>query len=274
MDNARDSNNIFKSLDLFFVNTLGLPVNSGMIFHVILLVLLFILAISATLHSSGQIIELHSFYCCTFSYRYMGCIRIHLFQSYSSGCCRCIVWYIAGKNRYILNITLTSVMVMLIGYSANAIIVIRSSANTPLNENNPSNPYNLLYFLNREQYGQRPLFKGPYYNAPVLEYKDGKARYSFVNGKYKVTSHDLERVYDERFMTLFPRMWSDQSDHEQVYKEWSKMKGVPVQVTDQNGKKKIVRKPTFIENLRFMISYQIRLYVFQVFHVELLGQTE
>ena len=84
-------------------------------------------------------------------------------------------------------------MVILIGYSSNAIIVIRSSANTPLNENNPSNPFNLLYFLNREQYGQRPLFKGPYYNAPVIDYKDGKPKYALEDGKYIITGHNLER---------------------------------------------------------------------------------
>ena len=67
----------------------------------------------------------------------------------------------AGKNRVTLNTLLTAIMVILIGYSANAIIIIRSTADTPLNENNPSNPFNLLYFLNREQYGERPLFSGP-----------------------------------------------------------------------------------------------------------------
>ena len=59
-------------------------------------------------------------------------------------------------------------MVILIGFSSNAIIVIRASANPPLNENNPTDPFNLLYFLNREQYGDRPLFKGQYFNAPVI----------------------------------------------------------------------------------------------------------
>ena len=158
---------------------------------------------------------------------------------------------------------LTAVMAILIGFSANAIIFIRASANTPLNENNPSNPNNFLYFINREQYGQRPLFKGPYFNAPVLEYKDGKARYSVVDGKYKITSHDVERVYDERFLTIFPRMWSDQSDHQQAYHEWAGMKGIPIQVTDQSGQKKIIRKPTFIENLKFMMNYQINYMYFR-----------
>src|SRR5674536_199447 len=135
--------------------------------------------------------------------------------------------------------------VILIGYSANAIIVIRSSANTPLNENNPSNPFNLLYFLNREQYGERPLFRGQYYNAPVTDYIDGKAKYALEDGKYIITGHNLERVYDPRFITIFPRMWSDQSDHEEVYKQWGRVKGTPIQVTDQNGEKTVLKRQTF-----------------------------
>ena len=83
-----------------------------------------------------------------------------------------ITWYITTKYRVVLNTLLTAVVVILIGYSTIAIIMIRATANTPLNENNPSNPVNLLYYINREQYGQRPLVKGAYYNAPVLEYKE------------------------------------------------------------------------------------------------------
>ena len=172
---------------------------------------------------------------------------------------------IAEKNRVLLNTLLTAVMVILIGYSSNAIIVIRASANTPLNENHPENPFSLLYFLNREQYGQRPLFTGPYFNAPVIDYKDGKPKYALENGKYIISAHNLEREYDPRFITLFPRMWSDQSDHESIYQEWGKIKGIPIQVTDQSGEKKVVRKPTFSENLRFMFSYQFGYMYFRYF---------
>jgi len=171
----------------------------------------------------------------------------------------------AGKSRTTLNTLLTAVMVILIGYSAEAIIVIRSSTNTPLNENNPSNPFNLLYFLNREQYGERPLFKGQYYNAPVTDYVDGKPKYALDNGKYIITGHNLERVYDPRFITIFPRMWSDQSDHQEVYEEWGRVKGTPIQVTDQSGEKKVLKKPTFSENLRFMFSYQFGYMYFRYF---------
>lgn len=178
----------------------------------------------------------------------------------------------AGTKKVALNTLLTAIMVILIGYSANAIIVIRSSAGTPLNENNPSNPFNLLYFLNREQYGERPLFTGPYYNAPVTDYKDGKAKYTLENGKYIITGHNLERIYDPRFMTIFPRMWSDQSDHQEVYQQWGQVKGVPIQVTDQQGEKKVLKRPTFSENLRFMFSYQFGYMYFRYFMWNFVGK--
>jgi hypothetical protein len=251
--------------DLFFVNTLGLPVNSGMLFHIILVAVLFILGIRATLKSEGQVktaVLSGAALIMSGVWVISGSGFLNLLAMAAVGG---FVWYITEKNRYILNMILTSFMVILIGYSATAIIVIRSSANTPLDENNPENPPNLLYFLNREQYGSRPLFKGPYFNAPVTEYKDGKAKYSVVDGKYKVTSHDLEKIYDERFVTVFPRMWSDAPDHESVYKDWTQMKGTPIQITDQNGDKKVVRKPTFGENLKFFFSYQLDYMYFRYF---------
>ncbi len=161
--------------------------------------------------------------------------------------------------------TLTALLVILIGYSSTAIIMIRADANPPLNENNPSDPFNLLYYLNREQYGERPLFRGAYYNAPVIDYKDGKPVYVLENGKYIITHRNLERIYDERFITLFPRMWSEQEEHDQIYKDWGGSKGTPVSVTDQSGKKTIIKKPTFGENMRFMFSYQFGYMYFRYF---------
>jgi hypothetical protein len=256
---------ISSRFDLFFVNSLGLPVNSGMIVHIALVILFFILAIRSTLNNSNaKRIALFSFGALFLSGIWVlsGSPVLNLLML---GVLAGAVWYVSGKSKLILNTALTAIVVILIGYSSNAIIVIRSAANTPLNENNPSNPFNLLYFLNREQYGSRPLFKGQYFNAPVTAYKDGKPHYNAVNGKYVITSRDLEREYDPRFVTIFPRMWSDAPDHAQAYQEWSKMRGTPIQITDQNGEKKVVRKPTFKDNLRFMFSYQLDYMYFRYF---------
>lgn len=256
---------ISSKFDLFFVNTFKLPVNSGMLFHVLLVILFFILAIRSTLLSySREKTTIFAVLALLLSGVWViseSVILNLIILSAVSG----VVWYFSEKNKVVLNTILTVMAVILIGYSSNAIIVIRSAANTPLNENDPENPFSLLYFLNREQYGQRPLFRGPYFNAPVTAYKDGKAQYNVAGGKYIITSHDIVRQYDPRFVTVFPRMWSDQSDHAPAYQEWSKMKGIPIQVTDQSGEKKIVRKPTFFENLRFMFSYQIDYMYFRYF---------
>ena len=256
---------ISSKFDLFFVNTLGLPHNTGMMAHVLIIVLLFILAVRSVLTSSNYIrtaiLAIAALFF-TGIWVISGSAVLNVLVLILIGGS---VWYIAGKSRTVLSTILTAIMVVLIGYSSNAIIVIRSSANTPLNENNPANPFNLLYFLNREQYGERPLFRGAYYNAPVLDYKDGKAKYSLENEKYIITSHNLERIYDERFITLFPRMWSDQSDHREVYEEWGKVKGTPIPVTDQSGEKSVIKKPKFSENLRFMFSYQFGYMYFRYF---------
>jgi hypothetical protein len=244
------------SFDRFFVNTLGLPVNSGMIFHILLVAVLLVFAIRMSFLSENKT-KIGVFAIAALFFTGIWVVSESSFLNLLILVCLSgFAWYIADKNKVALNTALTVILVILIGYSSNAIIVIRASAGTPLNENNPSNPNNLLYFLNREQYGQRPLFKGPVYNAPVVDYVDGKNKYTIENGKYIVTGRDPERVYDPRFVTLFPRMWSDQSDHKAVYEEWGDVKGIPIQVTDQDGNKQIIKKPTFIENMRFMLSYQ------------------
>ncbi len=251
--------------ELLFVNSFGLPRNSGMIFHAILIITFFVLAIRSTLISDNKIKNASlsaGAFITTGIWVISGSAFLNLLVLAAvSG----IVWFIAGKSRRILNTALTAVTVILIGYSSLAIIVIRSSANTPLNENSPDNPFSLLYFLNREQYGQRPLFYGQYYNAPVIDYTNGKPKYALEDGKYVITNRTLERIYDERFLTLFPRMWSDQSDHIPVYEEWGKVRGTPVQITDQSGEKQVLKRPTFGENLRFMFSYQYGYMYFRYF---------
>jgi MFS family permease len=263
---------ISSKFDWFFANTLHLPSNSGMIIHIILVAALYIFAVKFSFTSENRVKNAVLAIAALFftgiwvisGSSVLNIIALVLISG--------TIWYIAGKSRTTLNTLLTVIMVILIGYSANAIIVIRSSANTPLNENNPSNPFNLLYFLNREQYGERPLFKGPYYNAPVTDYVDGKPKYALENGKYIITGHNLERVYDPRFITVFPRMWSDQPDHQNVYQEWGKVKGTPIQVTDQNGEKKVLKKPTFSENLRFMQTYQFGFMYFRYFMWNFVGK--
>lgn len=263
---------ISMKFDIFFVNTLGLPPNSGMVFYALLLAVAVALAVKYSYESSDSAKNAGFSIAALFLagiwvVSHSAILNILVLIVVGS-----VIWYISSKNRVILNTIMTSVAVILIGYSANAIIVIRSVANPPLNENNPSNPVNLLYFINREQYGSRPLFKGHYYNAPVLDYEDGRPKYSLEDGKYKVTSHELVQIYDPRFITFFPRMWSNQEDHPAVYEMWGKVRGTPVQVTTPDGEKRIIRKPTFGENLRFMFSYQFGYMYFRYFMWNFVGR--
>lgn len=165
--------------------------------------------------------------------------------------------YTRKHNRVIGNTILIMLAVMLIGYSSYTIIVIRSSANPPMNQNNPGKLNNLLYYLSRKQYGETPLFTGPYYNAQIIDVKQGAPIYAALNGKYEEVGHYPKYVYDPDFTTVFPRMYSDESRHVQGYKYWGHIKGIPIRRTDAQGKTVTVYKPTFGENLRYFFNYQV-----------------
>lgn len=201
--------------ELFFVNTIGLPFNSGTIIYFVLLV-------------------------------------------------TAIIWglyYTGRKGKPVWNAVILGITFIIVGYSSFFLLVIRSNADTPIDENNPENAMYLLAYLNREQYGDWPLLKGQYYNAPVIDRKDGNPVYTKDNntGKYIITDkrEKVIPVYDPRFTTIFPRMW-DQSEprFEAEYIKWGNVKGVPVEV--QYGEKiETLNVPTFSENLAFFWNYQL-----------------
>ncbi|HRY99336.1 MAG TPA: DUF2723 domain-containing protein, partial [Bacteroidales bacterium] len=159
---------------------------------------------------------------------------------------------------------------LLIGYSSFFLLIIRSNANPPIDENNPENAIGLLAYLNREQYGSTPLFKGPYFNAPVIDREDGKPLYTKdkESGRYIITDtrEGTIPVYDPRFTTIFPRMWNNQaSSYARNYKEWSKMQGRPVSITGPDGSTQTESVPTFRENLRYFWRYQLDYMYFRYF---------
>ncbi len=177
-----------------------------------------------------------------------------------------IVWglrYTAQKVKPILNTIILCFTVILIGYSSFIILVIRSQANPPMDENNPENAVNLLSYLNREQYGTWPIMYGQYYSAPTVDEEDGSPVYvrDDKKGRYEVWDDrkGAIRIYDKDFCTIFPRMWSDQPQHVAGYRRWTnpknfKHKTVRDPSTGKNVSKEI---PTFVENLKFFFKYQI-----------------
>ncbi|WP_423130001.1 protein O-mannosyl-transferase family [Gaoshiqia sp. Z1-71] len=170
------------------------------------------------------------------------------------------IYFTIKKKLVLWNTVLVSLMVILIGYSSFAMIVIRSSANTPMDQNSPDNVFSLLGYLNREQYGDRPLVFGQYYNTPLdskTPYVKSKPYYIQKDGKYVVADMRQKPNYDSRFTTVFPRMWSRQDDHIRDYKSWAGIKGKPVRITGDEGKPEVIEMPTFGENLTFFMRYQV-----------------
>lgn len=170
--------------------------------------------------------------------------------------------YTQKHKKVIANTIILCFTFLIIGYSSFMMLVIRSNANTPINENTPKDALGLAAYLAREQYGDWPLLKGPYYNAPVIDAKDGNPVYNkdHETGKYVITNPRtaLIPVYDPEFTTIFPRMHSGREEsHVSAYKQWGKVKGVPIKFTGSDGKTEIIEKPTFGENLRFFFSYQV-----------------
>ncbi len=166
-----------------------------------------------------------------------------------------IIWgliYTKKHKKVILNTIILGFIFILIGYSSFFLLIIRSNANTPIDENNPEDAISLLAYLNREQYGDWPLLHGQYYNAPLVDRKDGNPVYikDKEKGKY-VISDDRKNtipVYDSRYETIFPRMWSStETIYVDDYKRWAGIKRDP-------DNKHI---PTFGENLRFFFKYQL-----------------
>jgi len=170
------------------------------------------------------------------------------------------IHYTMKKKMVFWNTILVSLTVIMIGYSSFAMIVIRSSANTPMDQNSPDNVFSLLGYLNREQYGDRPLVFGPYYNTPLDSnnpYVNDKPYYIQKDGKYVVADMRQKPNYDSRYTTVFPRMWSRQSDHIEDYKNWGQISGKAATYTDEEGQTQTLQLPTFGENLRFFIAYQV-----------------
>jgi hypothetical protein len=174
------------------------------------------------------------------------------------------IWITGVKRKVIANTVFLIVAMLLFGYGSYATIIIRASANTPLNEGNPANVFDFLSYVNREQYGDRPLLFGQYFSAPVIKYQKGAPTFIKENGKYVIADRKTVAVYDKRFTTFFPRMYSKDSEHISVYKQWTNFIGKPLTV--KNGGEQVVAYcPSFGENVLFFLRYQLGYMYFRYF---------
>ena len=168
------------------------------------------------------------------------------------------ILYTQKKGLVIANTVLTIVAVIIIGYSSFAMVVIRSSADPPMDQNNPEHVFNLLSYLNREQYGERPLVHGAAYNAPLASREQGKAVYEKVGDRYEVVDYKAKLEYDDRFVTLFPRMWSgNDPQHAQDYENWVDINGRTVSIQMGNGQTERRTIPSFGDHMAFFFKYQV-----------------
>ena len=262
--------------ELFFVNTLGMPFNTGEIIYIVLLVATVIWAIYESYQHKHLLRENISFIAA------IGMLGIPFYgYGWSAFIIGVIVlallWLVVnGKFKFLpaitarmKNTTLLCLLMLMIGYSTYALIVIRSSANPPMDQNSPEDIFTLGKYLSRDQYGDRPLFYGQSYNSQVALQVDGNmcrpvATEGAPEYQRKEKASDLEkdsyfvvgrkREYKYAQNMFFPRMYS--SAHTQAYESW--MGGVDGYEVpyDRCGEPITVKMPTQLENLRFFISYQ------------------
>ena len=189
--------------DLFFVNVLGLPFNTGAAFFMIVL-----LAV-----------------------------------------CFWGLFHTMKRQQVVANTLLLCFTVIVIGFSIFSVVIIRSSAKTPTNEYQPDNPFTLIRYLAREQYGSTPLIYGQYFDAP---YDVVTPKYwTPIGDKYVHADSPGELKYPAEGKMFFPRMWAG-SDQRYIdfYESYMDGKGTPVEGAEH-------LKPTFGTNMKFFLDYQL-----------------
>ena len=263
--------------ELLFVNTLNMPFNTGVIVYIALLVGIVLWSIWETIKQKSRIRMILSYLLS------VGMLGIPFYgHGWTSILFGVVVlallfvvlrWKRGGKDfvsARLMNTSLLCMLMIMIGYSSYAVIVIRSSANTPMDQNSPEDIFTLGTYLSREQYGDRPLFYGPAYTSQVQLKPDGnycipvsKKGAPVYQRKEKQTPDEPDRYEIQRYSTeyvyqqnmFFPRMYSEA--HSGAYESW--MGGVKgtVKTYERCGEMVQVKTPTQLENLRFFLSYQV-----------------
>ena len=271
--------------ELLFVNSMGLPFNTGVIVYIIILAASIIRGVYESYTEASR---------ARMNISFMLTIALLGIPFYGHGASSIIIGiivlaalglYLFAKNlnkKYqisarSMNTALLCTMMIMVGYSSYALIVIRSTANTPMDQNSPEDIFTLGEYLGREQYGTRPLFYGQAYSSKVaLEVKDGYCIPVEANSTTKYirkekTSPDEKDSYVEvpgrveyqyAQNMLFPRMYS--SAHIPQYKGWVDIKGYDVPY-DECGNAIMVNIPTQWENIKFFFRYQLNFMYWRYF---------
>ena len=266
--------------ELLFVNTLGCPFNTGEIIYIVLLVAIVIWAIYESYVDKSFKRQNISFVLSvgmlgipfrgmTWGAAILGLVilaAIYFGLNYRKKIGKELVPVVTARFK---NTALLCMLMLMIGYSSYAVIVIRSAANPPMDQNSPEDVFTLGSYLSRDQYGDSPLLYGQAYTSQVAydvdgnmcvpKHKEGAAIWQRKEkasegekDSYFVVSHKDKIIYAQNM--LFPRMHS--SAHAGAYENW--MGGVEgAQVPyDRCGEPVMVKMPTQMENIRFFLSYQ------------------
>ena len=254
--------------ELFFVNTLGMPFNTGVIVYIILLVASFVWALWETYQSNHTKRENMAFLT---AFGLLGVPFVgYGWSAFFTGIViLAILFFVLNMKRgkqqvsviptRLKNTALLCMLMLMIGFSSYALIVIRSTANPPMDQNSPEDIFTLGNYLSRQQYGQYPLLYGQAFTSEPAIAEDGM-HYEFKEGapvyepkekeskdekdSYYLVRHQTTQVFEQNM--FFPRMWDD--GHAEMYESW--MGGIKGH--DVDG----VKIPTQMENLKFFLSYQ------------------
>ena len=283
--------------ELFFVNTLGCPFNTGEIVYIICLVASVIWGIYETCHASEKNEKKQNIaFVLGFGMLGIPFYRYGWTAAITGIIVLVILWFVLGYKRKqevvtgvdestgiakkkmqllplisarVKNTALLCMLMLMIGYSSYALIVIRSSANPPMDQNSPEDIFTLGSYLSRDQYGDRPLFYGQAYTSQVALEVDGNMCKPVMKegapvyqrkekasadekDSYFVVSHKNKYIYAQNM--LFPRMYS--LDHAQAYEDWmGGVEGTEIPY-DRCGESMMVKMPSQFDNIRFFLSYQ------------------
>jgi len=199
-----------KNLELIFVNDLRLPIHSGLLTYLALLV-----------------------------------------AALSFG-----IFYSHKKQKANLNLAVLCVSFLLIGYTSYVATIIRASAGVPVNQGNPETTFSLLNYLNREQYGTRPILYGSNFGSVATGYEE-RETWIAQGDRYIKSQLNPKVKYNPQTVGFFPRMHSSDPEHMEAYKKWVAIKGRKVQVADDEGNPSTTVIPTFQENVSFFLKYQL-----------------
>lgn len=268
----------------FMVNTLGLPFNTGMILYILLLIGVVLSAIwSTTRHNRSLTTLLYGLSVALLGIPFMG----HGFTSFIIGLvvlvALAIVLRLKDKEgnyllrKRFLNTSLLCMLVLMIGYSSYAVIVIRSTQNTPMDQNSPEDIFTLGSYMGREQYGKYPLLKGEAFCSQEQAYMAGAIKYehSMRTQRKEKASPDEADQYEEIEETsgvkypggltmLFPRMWS--AGHTAQYQQWmGDITMNNVTFSTPEGYEVPGQMPSQLDNLKFFLSYQVNFMYWRYF---------